>query len=205
MNKNIRRRMNDGGKTGIKLDRFRHSRFEYEQDPNQRVESGVSEKTPNTIGGPWEDNRGRRTADERFNDDDNPFARGRVQNWNHRKGWDHFYDRSYDKEGNRLRGGALIGDSFDHGHRGKGPRGYVRPDKNIYEDVCEMLSLSSEVDASDIEVKVENGIVFLNGTVADRYTKRMAELEIDNVSGVKDVQNMLSFKRSEDSSRGFRH
>lgn len=191
------RRVNDGWLTGLKQDRFRNSDFEYEERRESRVPSGNYRKTPNTLGGAWAENRGRRAADERFNDDNNPFEVGRVQNWNRRQGWDQYYDGAYDKEGNRSRGGALIGDDFDSGHRGRGPKGYTRSDERIYEDVCEQLSFSPHVDASDVEVKVEKGVVFLNGTVQDRNTKRMAELEIENISGVRDVQNLLSFKRDE--------
>lgn len=89
--------------------------------------------------------------------------------------------------------GGLINDF--KGQRGRGPRGYKRSDDSIYEDVCDMLSRSPDVDASDIEVSIKEGIVYLNGTVSDRETKKMAELELENVSGVVDVQNLLNFKR----------
>src|SRR5262245_20667475 len=52
-------------------------------------------------------------------------------------------------------------------HAGKGPRGYRRSDARIYEDVCEALTRDGEVDASDVEVTVEDGQVMLSGTVAD--------------------------------------
>ncbi len=82
------------------------------------------------------------------------------------------------------------------GHSGKGPRGYKRSDESIYEDVCVMLSRSADVDAFDIEVSVKEGVVYLNGTVSDRDSKKKAELEIDNVSGIVDVQNLLRFNQS---------
>jgi hypothetical protein len=97
------------------------------------------------------------------------------------------YNRGY-----RSHGGALIGhDQASQGNRGRGPRGYKRSDKSIYEDVCDMLFRSSDVDATEIEVSVKEGIVFLNGSVTDRETKKMAELEIENISGVFDVLNFL--------------
>lgn len=86
--------------------------------------------------------------------------------------------------------------SMINSNRGKGPRGYKRSDESIYDDVCVMLSRSPEVDASNIEVSVKDGIVYLNGAVSDRGTKKMAELEIENISGVIDVQNLLSFNSS---------
>lgn len=72
---------------------------------------------------------------------------------------------------------------------GRGPKGYRRSDERIREDVCEALLHSSLVDASDIEVEVENRVVKLKGTIATRWMKRMMEDLIDRVSGVEDVLN----------------
>jgi hypothetical protein len=72
-----------------------------------------------------------------------------------------------------------------------GPKNYQRPDARIREDVCEALSASGEIDASDIEVVVEDAEVTLTGTVPDRPTKRMAEQCAERVSGVRDVHNRL--------------
>lgn len=77
------------------------------------------------------------------------------------------------------------------GHRGKGPAGYTRSDERIRENVCEALADDDRVDASNIEVTVKNGEVTLTGTVDDRQSKRIAEECIENLSGVKDVQNQL--------------
>jgi hypothetical protein len=77
------------------------------------------------------------------------------------------------------------------GHRGKGPMGYARSDERIRETVCEALSDDDRVDASNIEVTVKNGEVILTGTVEDRQSKRMAEDCVENLSGVKDVQNQI--------------
>jgi osmotically-inducible protein OsmY len=74
---------------------------------------------------------------------------------------------------------------------GKGPKGYVRSDERIREDVCECLTDDPHLDASSIEVKVKNGEVTLSGTVESRDAKRHAEELTDRVSGVKDVQNSL--------------
>ena len=75
--------------------------------------------------------------------------------------------------------------------RGRGPRGYERSSERIYEDVCEWLTEDGEVDASDIEVEAENGIVTLRGTVPDRGQKRRAEDIAERASGVRDVRNHL--------------
>lgn len=193
------RRANDGDESGYKLDRFRNSRFEQDsrKESNENYNKGVTRRTFNTISGKFNDNRGRRSDEmgPRSKWDGSPFEDGEIYNWNKRKGWDEYY-QSYDR-GNRNRGGALIGsDQSNIGQRGRGPRGYKRSDDSIYEDVCDMLSRSSDVDATEIEVSVKEGIVYLNGTVPDRDTKKMAELEIENISGVIDVQNLLNFIQS---------
>jgi osmotically-inducible protein OsmY len=185
------RKINDGDMTGIKQDKYRNSRFEYDQDPNYRNE-GVSVKSANTLGGPFAENRGRRSAalmNSRW--DNSPFENGRLYNWKRRTGWDEFYDYSH-MRGSRNHGGALLG--HDPGHIGKGPKGYSRSDDSIFHDVCDTLSLSPDVDASDLEVTVKQGVVYLSGTVANRRMKKMAEIEIENVSGVQDVQNLLTFQ-----------
>jgi osmotically-inducible protein OsmY len=188
--KQIGKRKNDGDNTGLKQDRYRNSRFEYEKWKDNQVESGMTHKTVNTLGGAFAENRGRRTADERYARDDNPFENGDLQNWNHRKGMDRYFNASYDRDGNRSHGGAL--QRNDAGHFGKGPKGYARSDERIYEDVCETLSLDPNVNASEIEVKVKDGIVYLDGQIDGRDAKKMAELSIENISGVRDVQNYLS-------------
>jgi hypothetical protein len=82
--------------------------------------------------------------------------------------------------------------SFVEGpHRGRGPKGYKRSDERIFEDVNDRLTDDPMVDASDVEVRVENGEVTLNGTVASRFAKRRAEDCADSVAGVGHVQNNL--------------
>lgn len=190
------RRINDGDVTGMKQDRYRNSRFELEREDQTRF-GGVSRKTPNTIGGRYEENRGRRSADTvRSQWDNSPFEDGEISNWNRREGWDTYYNQNYQR-GNRAHGGAQIGHDSE-GHRGKGPKGYRRSDDSIFHDVCDRLSLSPDVDASEIDVSVKEGIVYLNGSVSDRRIKKLAELEVENVSGVVDVQNLLSFNPKKD-------
>ena len=80
---------------------------------------------------------------------------------------------------------------------GKGPKGYQRSDDRIREDVCERLTHHPEVDASEIDVKVNNGEVTLTGTVDERNAKRMAEDAVENVSGVREIHNQLRVKEHE--------
>ncbi|PCC73815.1 BON domain-containing protein [Nannocystis exedens] len=78
---------------------------------------------------------------------------------------------------------------------GHGPRGYTRPDARIVEDINEALTYSPHIDASDIEIRVDSGDVVVTGTVDDRYIKRLVEDLIEDVSGVRDVQNNLRVER----------
>ena len=78
---------------------------------------------------------------------------------------------------------------------GKGPKGYVRSDERIREDVCDRLSDDDEVDASDITVTVKNAEVILEGTVIDRQSKHRAEDIAESISGVKEVTNHLRARK----------
>src|SRR4051794_29447839 len=75
------------------------------------------------------------------------------------------------------------------GFRGRGPRGYERSSDRIREDVCEWLTDDDELDASDIEVEVERGIVILSGSVADRAQKRRAEDIAERARGGRGGRN----------------
>jgi hypothetical protein len=85
---------------------------------------------------------------------------------------------------------------------GYGPRNYKRSDDRIYEEVCDQLMRDSEVDASNIGVKVENGVVHLLGKVNGRYAKKLAESIIEDLPGVQDVRNELSIFREQGIKNG---
>lgn len=76
-------------------------------------------------------------------------------------------------------------------HRGKGPAGYTRSKERILEDANERLMHDSSLDASRITVTCEDNEITLSGTVDSRSAKRRAEDIVDNISGVKHVQNNL--------------
>jgi hypothetical protein len=87
-----------------------------------------------------------------------------------------------------------VGDRFraERGpHTGRGPRGYRRTDERIREEVCEFLTEDGLLDASSIEVLVEDGEVTLEGNVRSRAQKRRAEDLAEIVLGVHDVHNRL--------------
>ena len=81
-------------------------------------------------------------------------------------------------------------------YAGRGPRGYRRSDERILEDINDRLTDDWYVDASDVEVTVNNGIVTLTGHVDSRDAKRRAEDVAECVSGVKDVSNQLRVERN---------
>lgn len=74
---------------------------------------------------------------------------------------------------------------------GRGPKGYTRSDERIREDVSDRLEQHGEIDATEIEVRVSNGEVTLEGTVEDRWMKRMAEDVVEDCPGVKQVNNRI--------------
>ncbi|HEY9384654.1 MAG TPA: BON domain-containing protein [Gemmatimonadales bacterium] len=74
---------------------------------------------------------------------------------------------------------------------GRGPQGYKRTDERIEEDVNEALTMDGDLDAVNIEVKVQAGVVTLTGTVESRQAKRDAEDLAEDVFGVKDVENRI--------------
>ncbi len=83
-------------------------------------------------------------------------------------------------------------------HTGRGPKGYQRSREQIREGVCEGLTRHGDIDASDIEINVdENGEVTLTGAVDSRRTKRLAESVAESVTGVRDVHNRLTIKRED--------
>jgi osmotically-inducible protein OsmY len=76
-------------------------------------------------------------------------------------------------------------------HEGKGPKGYRRSDDRIHDEVCARLTHHPLIDASMMEVHVKDGEVTLTGEVTDRRMKHMIEDVLDQVSGVREVDNQL--------------
>jgi osmotically-inducible protein OsmY len=132
---------------------------------------------------------GRNYGGGRDDDDRNWFdkAGDEVQSW--------FGDR--DAERRREQDHTRRGE-----HRGRGPSGYRRSDERIREDVNDRLSDDSWLDATSIEVQVQNGEVTLIGTVHDRNDKRRAEDVAERVSGVQHVQNNLRVKATSGNLSG---
>ncbi len=76
-------------------------------------------------------------------------------------------------------------------YSGVGPANYKRSDLRIHDDASDALYRCAEVDASDIEVTVKEGIVTLSGFVETRIDKKVAEMTVERVPGVIDIDNRL--------------
>ncbi len=81
-------------------------------------------------------------------------------------------------------------------HFGKGPRGYRRSQERIRDEVCQILAQDFFLDASGLEVELDDHVLILKGEVDSRRDKRRAEDLVADVPGVEDVQNQLRVKRA---------
>jgi osmotically-inducible protein OsmY len=110
------------------------------------------------------------------------YDRGDDRSW-----WNKFTDwLGMEDDDRRRRAAGQRGE-----HRGRGPKGYRRSDERIKDDVNDRLSDDHFLDASDIDVNVEDSVVILTGHVSDRWDKRRAESIAESVSGVSNVENRL--------------
>lgn len=122
----------------------------------------------------------------------------RASEQDYRPAWDvrsqgtGFAQRYGSGSGNRGYGNTHRGASQEAGgHRGRGPKGYVRSDDRIIEDLNEQLTEDWDLDASSIDVSVSQGVVTLEGTVEERWMKHRAEDIADRCGGVIDVVNRI--------------
>ena len=84
----------------------------------------------------------------------------------------------------------------EHGHSGKGPKDWKLSDEKIRERVCEVLLHSHEVDATEMDVTVEDACVYLKGNISSRGMKRVAEDLVGSIPGVDDVFTELKIKNT---------
>ena len=66
-----------------------------------------------------------------------------------------------------------------------------RPDETLAREIREILTSDPELDATAIEVQVEDGAVTIVGEVADPQARLLAEELVESVAGVRGVQNRL--------------
>lgn len=84
-------------------------------------------------------------------------------------------------------------------HRGRGPRNATRGDHLIAEEINERLMHDEQVDASEILLMVEDGVVTLTGEVPERRMKHLAEDIADSVRGVRELRNLIRVDTGENS------
>lgn len=87
-------------------------------------------------------------------------------------------------------------------YAGRGPKNYRRSDDRIREEICDRLTDDWRIDATDVEVIVNNGQVTLGGSVHSREEKRKAEDLVESVPGVHDVHNTLRVSQWDDTRYG---
>jgi osmotically-inducible protein OsmY len=73
--------------------------------------------------------------------------------------------------------------------------GSLRRDADIARDVARRLGEHASLDAREVEVRVTNGEVTLDGRVLDEPARHVAELIADAVPGVRSVVNRLDTTR----------
>jgi hypothetical protein len=78
---------------------------------------------------------------------------------------------------------------------GREQRAKRRPDESLAREIEEVLTNDPELDATDIEVKVEGGAVTLIGTVNSSDAKLLAEELTESFPGVREVHNRLTIER----------
>jgi osmotically-inducible protein OsmY len=92
----------------------------------------------------------------------------------------------FEVDDGRVQFGARPGDQT-----GRGPTGYHRPDDSVREEIVERLVRDPWIDATDVEVRVKDRVVTLDGVLADRRQRRMAEDVAWSVYGVENVNNEI--------------
>jgi hypothetical protein len=83
-------------------------------------------------------------------------------------------------------------------HRGKGPKGYRQTDERLRERLCELLTDDPRIDATNIDVQVQDGEITVAGFVDSRRTKFLVEELVANTCDTE-VTNRLQVRRPEDS------
>ncbi|MFJ4292585.1 BON domain-containing protein [Cupriavidus sp. NPDC089707] len=114
-----------------------------------------------------------------------------------RYGYRRWQDERYEREARGYGGVGDVGDEWDGPtqQRPAGPRNYRRDDDRIHDEVCNRLARDDELDVSDVEVRVQDGVVTLEGKVNDRRTKYDIEDVAERVFGVQDVINHIRVQR----------
>ena len=78
---------------------------------------------------------------------------------------------------------------------GIGPKGYKRSDMRLKEEAYLLLNQDPILDSSSIQIDVLNNVIYLKGVVDSRRDKKRAEVLIEDIYGIEDVQNQLRIVR----------
>lgn len=189
--------------------RYRDDKYQLQHSPSENADHGDDQEYDSrgryvgTRGGEYTDYADTSKQDKNYrgySDEDYPYYNERMKQSNYPDtyrsamgGYMHTYvgddsgrkDSSYGAQ--NVKGGL---------HKGKGPRNYKRSDQRITEEIHERLTDDSYIDATEINIEVQNGEVILTGSVYDRSEKRRAENIIESVSGVTQVENRLRVSNS---------
>lgn len=151
-----------------------HSRTGYRQEPAARHDDyGQADFSRDYAYDPASRTAYRREEDYRDED----------RRWDERRSFDRYDgdDRRVDQDRDRERG------------REERDRRRGASDRLIRAIVTERINSDRRLDSSDIEVRVEDGVVFLDGTARNRDEKRRAE-DLAEIDDVVDVVNGLRLR-----------
>ncbi len=161
--------------------------------PNRQGQGGYDIPTDYNEGGypPYSSRSGSSWRRHSQSDDFNAgYGGGNWDSQGSQQSWGNRQDSSLNRTGGNVSSDWWSYDGQRSNRSGKGPKGYKRSDERIKEDVNDRLSDGS-IDASNVDVKVQNGEVTLTGTVESRRIKFHAETIAEQVLGVTDVTNQL--------------
>ena len=107
-------------------------------------------------------------------------------------------------DGARGREGANVSRGTGAGGKSKaaasGRDEATRPDDSIRDDIIDRLTRDHELDASQILVMVEDGLVTMTGEVPEQSMKQRAQDTVEQASGARDIVNRITF---DDGSASF--
>lgn len=73
--------------------------------------------------------------------------------------------------------------------------GSTRSNDLISEDILARLEAEPQIDAAEIDIDVEDGVVAINGTVDTYAIKELAGHVAEHVAGVSEVHNRLRIRK----------
>ena len=93
--------------------------------------------------------------------------------------------------GSTLPHAAIVPEVLRDGYSGLSPRGYVRSDDRIREEICDELTRRADIDPRRIDVRVVDGEVVLEGDAENATASAAVEEIAARCGGVTTVINRL--------------